>query len=352
MSKEHWGEGGVYLRGATWWIHYPTGGRTIRESSKSADEKAARKLLRKRLAEIQSQRFAGPAIERVMVTELLDDLLTDYEINRKTLWWAKLNVNVHLRPFFKYFKAVKIGTKQIQAYVLKKRADGLADSTINRHLALLRRAFKLGAKADPRKVLHVPFIEKYDESAGVRHGFFEHADYLKLRDELPGDVRPIAVFAYYTGCRKGEILGLRWPQVDLESRMVKLRSGETKNKEPRTIPMATELCDAIAQLKAERDEFWKWSDWVFSRQGKQIKSFYGAWRSACKRAGLEDADKLLHDMRRSGVRNLVRAGVPEKIAMKISGHKTRSIFDRYDISSEADFRNAAELLDKHLKGKK
>lgn len=351
MSKENWGDGGLYLRGRLWWIFYSRNGVTVRESSKSQDKTVANKLRRKRVAESLSGKSTGPGIDRVTINELLDDLLVDYEIKGQTLWWARMNVENHLRPAFKYLKAARLGTTHIREYRLAKRTAGLSDSTINRHLALLRRAFRLGLESDPPKVGTVPRIEATSEDKNVRSGFFEHADFLKLMKELPSELKPVANFAYYTGCRKGEILKLRWDQVDLEHGMVRLLSGETKNKEPRMIPLASELKATLTELRRERDELWSWSEWVFSRQGSPIRSMYAAWRAACVRAGVE-ANALLHDMRRTGVRNLVRAGVPERIAMKISGHKTRAIFDRYNIVSEEDLRDAARKLDQHLSGKK
>ena len=159
---------------------------------------------------------------------------------------------------------------------------------------------------------------------------------------MPKDVRPIALFAYNTGCRKSEILGLRWDQVDLLAGVVRLRQGETKNGEARVIPLVPELIASLTEGCASRGG----CPWVFTRSGERILDFRGAWDGACVRAGKPGA--LFHDLRRTGVRNLVRAGVSTTVAMAISGHKTDSVFRRYNITSEEDLTAAAMKLSGHL----
>lgn len=351
-----YGTGGVYLRNQIWWMHYPADGRTLRESTgvqwisaEDHGQRKAEKCLKQRLVEVQGRTFAGPSMDRTKVSELLEDLLVDYELNGKTLWWAKGIVGKYLLPHFQYAKAARIGTKEIQTYALARRKDGLKDSTINRHFALLRRAFRLGFIAEPPKVTRVPNIVEFDESKSVRQGFLENDGFLRIRANLPDNLKPVSTFAYFTGCRKTEILGLQWPQFDQESRMIRLLSGETKNKEPRMIPLVDEVYDSLMELKKQRDEFWPWSPWIFSRDGKQILNMYGAWRLACTAAGLKGT--LLHDNRRTAIRNMKRAGVGEVVAMSISGHKTRDVFDRYNIVDEQDLKDAAKRLQLYVKKK-
>jgi integrase len=322
--------------------------KTIHGNKKDAEAYLAEELRRRDLAGTDT------ASQRTLVGELFDDVLTDYRVNGKDHGWAETKVRLHLRPAFGASQARRVTTTAVQQYISDRQQGHAANATINRELAILKRAFNLGRKHTPPKVVRVPHIPMLEEN-NVRKGFFEHDEFLRLRDALPPEIRPVVTFAYYTGCRKGEILALHWDQVNLDERTVRLEPGTTKNDEPRVIPLATDLLAVLRTQKKLRDRECHQCPFVFFRDGEQIRDFRGAWEEACKSVGMVDADdkptKLFHDLRRTGVRNLVRAGVPEKVAMAISGHKTRSVFDRYNIVSEADLQQAAEKLDAYLAGK-
>jgi integrase len=158
----------------------------------------------------------------------------------------------------------------------------------------------------------------------------------------------MVTFAYKTGWRKSEITGLKWTDADLKNWTVRLNAGETKNEKGRIVYLDSELQEILADLWQSRKASGKLTEYVFMNTDgtDRIKKFDTAWTTACKRVGIPG--KLFHDLRRTSIRNMVRAGTPEVVAMKISGHRTRSVFDRYNIVSEEDLKQAAMRQEEYL----
>ena len=150
--------------------------------------------------------------------------------------------------------------------------------------------------------------------------------------------------------RRMEILGLKWPQVNLDEGTINLEPGVPKNEEPRIFYMSPELKGMLTELWNQKIETESDVPYVFANRDRagRIVNMRKSWRNALKDAGLNN--KLFHDFRRTAVRNMVRAGIPESVAMKISGHKDRSVFERYNITDEKDLKNAAQLMREYLNG--
>ena len=240
-------------------------------------------------------------------------------------------------------RAVEITTDNVRTYIGDRQDDGASNVEINRELAALKRMFNLAGQQSPPKVtqrLYIPMLKE----GSPRAGFFEHAEFLALRAALPLELRPVVTFGYYMGWRKREVLGMTWDRVDLQARTARLHPGTTKDDAGRLIYLDRELYATLAESRRQNP----FGRWVFHRHGEPIKDFRGAWDRACRETGLDG--KVFHDFRRTAVRNMVRAGIPERLAQQISGHKTRAVFDRYHIVSDSDLREAAKRQAQYAAG--
>ncbi len=335
--------GWLQLRRKIWWIGYHKNGQKFRESTHSTRREDAVRLLKQREGEIAAGRPIAFQVEKVTFNDLAENFLRDYTINgRRSVGRAKISV-AHLKNFFDGYKALNITTDIIRTYVEKQQRAGRSNGTVNRELSALRRMFTLAVQAGT--LLGVPHIPSLQE-APPRRGFFEREQFEAVLRHLPVWIQPVAQFGHELGWRLREILTLESRQVNLEEGWVRLDPGTTKNKEGRLAYPSRGLLEVLrAQAQTTRaleQQQGRIIALVFHRNGKPIGSFYKAWRSACRKAGVPGM--LFHDLRRTAIRNMVRAGIPERVAMQISGHKTRSVFERYNIVSEGDLKEAARKL--------
>jgi integrase len=334
------GMGRIFRRGPTYWIAYYHRAKEYRESSHSDNEAQARRLLKKRIGEVATGQLIGPSADRFSFDQLVGGVLTDYEINgKRSVESVRLSIR-HLREFFGLGRAIDITPDRIAAYVRERQKEGAANGSINRELAALKRAFTLATRAGKlSSAPHIPLLEENNS----RRGFLDHGSFLALRDSLPKHLKDPVTFLYLSGWRVSEMRTLEWRDVDLTGREVRLRPEVSKNKDGRVLPLRGELLEIFERTREKRRPD---CPFVFHDEGEPIGDFRKAWKTASKTAG--SSGIIVHDLRRTAVRNMVRAGIPERIAMELSGHKTRRIFDRYNIVSNEDLAAATARLQGHL----
>jgi len=336
---------------ANWWIQFSTGGKRHRETSGSINRTDAVRLLKQRIGEVQAGKPVGSQIEKTALSDLTTMLIDDYRAHgRRSIDRAEDAVE-RLHQFFgKDARAIGITADRITAYRAHRqqqtyKGKPVANATINYELAMLRRAFRLAARAG-RVAARPEFEMLHVDNARV--GFFEADQFAAVVDQLPDYLKPVAQTAYITGWRtKSELLTRQWRHVDLDAGWLRLDPGEGKTGEARNFPLTPDL---RAILEAQREHVsgiekatGQIVPWVFCHSdGTRIKDFRYVWAKACKTAGVPG--RLVHDLRRTAVRNLERAGVPRSAAMKMTGHKTETVYRRYAIVDEGMMRDAAEKL--------
>ena len=330
----------------TWWLKYYQNGRAIRESTGTTKETVARRMLRLREGDVERGIPVSPRLGRLTFEEAAADIQNEYRVNgRRSFGELERRIRLHLAPAFGGRRMATITPAKVRTFIDRRQQAGASNGEINRELSMLRRMFTLAVQG--QKLYHRPYIPMLQER-NVRTGFFEAEQFTALLPHLPAEIQAVVRFAYVTGWRvPSEVLTLEWRQVDLTAPgTVRLDPGTTKNDDGRVFPLTRDLRTVLEAQRTHTDavsrQLGAIVPLVFHRHGKPIRDFRGAWATACKAAGCPG--RIPHDFRRTAVRNLVRAGVPERVAMQLTGHKTRSVFERYNIVSEGDYQHAADKL--------
>ena len=348
---------GLYLRGRVWWCKYYLSGRAVRESTGAGKETEAKRFLEARRGRVAAGMPVLPRADRVTYDTAAQDLRDHYKVTgTRDVVEAEYRL-AHLDRHFRGWRLAAIGQAEATAYAAARQAAGASNGTINRELAVLVRM--LGLAYEHGKLLRLPVLHKLKEG-DARQGFFERDQYEAVRRHLPQDLQLAIAIAYTFGWRmQSEVLTLERRQVDFAAGTLRLDNGQTKNDEGRVVYVTPEVKALLAAQLARVDDVQRRTGQIIPfvfpflygkrRLGQRRRDFRRAWETACTAAGVPGA--LRHDFRRTAVRNMVNLGVPERVAMKVTGHKTRAVFDRYHIVPPADLQEATrKLADGHNPG--
>ena len=339
---------------------YSVDGKQHRESTGKVDREEALRVLRKRQVEIDEGTYTGPERDRLTVRELLDGVVLHYEMREHhSLRTVKGHVAVWKQALGAR-RALDVTTGRLQQIMHTWRRDGSTPATINRRLSILRRAYRLGkVRLDPPRL---DFTDLFLPENSPRGRYLTADAFDAIHEHLPENLRDLFEFAYLCGTRKQQLARTTWAHLNSEAWVLTWNPQDTKTKEPHVLPLDGRPLEIIQARHAERRLHCRY---VFhgprcapgfepSQEYGCVGDFKRAWETACKRAGFPIGRKqggyVFHNTRHTAVTNLVNAGTPAHEAMNVSGHRTRSIFDRYSIRVDERTRAALRATTTYTEG--
>jgi integrase len=333
------GQGCVYRPSGSrnFWFKFSVAGRVVQESANTESRREALDVLKGKILKYSN----GEAVDcrTTTVASLAESMISAWRLHGRgprSIKWAE-GCWKHLLGFFGNTKANAVSSQSIRDYMEFRKGQKGSNASINRELSIMQSAFSMGFKETPRRVAAKLYFDRLPESKG-RQGFVEEKTYRAIAENCQElYLRAMLALAYSFGFRKGELLTLKVSDVDLLAGTVRLQT--SKNGEPRQVNLTQETRQLLGACVAGKNP----EESVFTRNGKAVFDFRGTWDKVTTAAGCPGL--LFHDLRRSAVRNMVRGGIPEVVCMKISGHKTRAVFDRYNIVSERDLTEAAQKIE-------
>jgi integrase len=322
--RGRYGAGRVYLRGNTWWFQYYANGQQIRESSGSEKKGVAEEQLRQKMVDADN---GAVAPKKQSYEHLRDALYDHYETHKfKSLFrhadgTRYIGAVPALDKFFAEWKVEQINTPALKDFVRQRQAEGMSNSNINNSLTVLRRMFWLQVEENhfPQTLVpHFPMLRK----DAARRDYLTPAEFEKVLTHLTPAVRPLAIVAFNSGARRGELLKLRWEQVNLQEGYLTFL--DTKNGEDRDVPIIAEAKAALEALRKAHPV----SEYVFVRKnGERLKDFRRAWQNAVVKAGF--TGRKFHGLRRGMATRLMASGIDSQTARMITGHKDAATFEKY-----------------------
>lgn len=345
-TRWNYGFGTVYVRKTKrgkerWYVDFLVNGTRIREVVKNAQDRSDAVLhLQERVSAFFSGDHKGIDKKKPFkFAELAERYLQDYsKVMKKSFMSDYYIVNAHLKPFFGEFVVDQITCLHLEKYRAERLAAGVSKSTTNRELAILSRIFSLGIDWGLGSENPVRKIRFFSEQENAKERILTGEEEIRLLKASPEHLKPILIVALNTGMRRGEILGLKWSQVDLERRVIKVE--RTKSGKNRFVFMNSDLLKVFEELHKAKGN----GEQVFinSKTGRPFQDIKRAFKSACGKAGIEDL--RVHDLRHTFASRLVERGADLITVKELLGHSTVKMTERYTHPNLAQKQKAVETL--------
>ncbi len=301
------------------------------------------------VAKVRTEAFEGRYFDRVKAPDVtVAEAWTAYQTvseRDNDTWQTEAGRAEHIVRHLGRRNAASLTVRDVDEFrtlrLSEKTKRGAAPShaTLDREVELLKRMLGYAVACETLTVNPIAKV-KLLHKPNVRVSVLDEADFGKLLEAADVELKPILLVAFDTGMRKREILDLRWSQVDLKHGVIKLAAEDTKTEQARTICLTSRAVRALEDTPKVPGSLYVFANPSTKKPWADMKRGFAG---ACKAAGLKGV--WFHDLRRSFVTNARRRGVPESVVMRFSGHRTRAVFDRYNVVEEEDLRAAVKKLE-------
>jgi integrase len=299
----------------------------------------AKMILGVHMREIVQKRFLSVE-NRATFNEAADSFLA-YSKSRRKTFKNDAQIVGRLKTFFGNRTLESLNPDIVEAFITQRREKGscrskgkaLTGTTLNWDIGTLKSILNRAVLNGLIEKNPIRGVRKFKEIP--RDRVLEPEEYQRLLEVCQPHARSMIQLAYVTGMRRGEILGLRWDQVDLQKKIIILEAADTKTQEKREVPLSNLLVELFKRTPKTLG-----CAYVFAYNGQRIKSIKTTFGKACREAGIKDF--RFHDLRHCAVTNLRKAGVSDSVIMSISGHKTYAMFKRYNRIDRSDRLDALE----------
>ncbi len=345
-KRWNYGFGSIYTRktkkgGERWYIDYKDSGKRVRqvvESAKSRTE--AVKVLQDKVSEAFNKVY-NPDAKKSKTTfkELADSYLNDYAKICKKSWKDDMyRIEAHMRPFFGTFKLGDITPLSIEKYRAERLKMGVTKSTVNREITIMKKMFNLAIDWKLTFSNPVMKVKLFSEKDTKKEKILTREEETKLFAEIPDYLKPIFLVALNTGMRRGEILNLKWKQVDLSQRVIKVLY--TKSGKDRIIPINDDLLNEfIVLVRLNCSNVYLFPN---PKTGLPYTEVKKSFKSACQRAGIEGL--RFHDLRHTFATRLIQSGVDIITVRDLLGHFSVRVTQRYTHSNQNQMVAAVQSL--------